>query len=91
MTLIVDQQQTSSRITLTLQQSFNQQPLTCVAENPRIPQSSALRQTLQLDVHCKFTNTTIDQHEARILPLSLWENLDNINEADRCGCSFVGC
>lgn len=54
-TLIVDQQQTSSRITLTLQQSFNQQPLTCVAENPRIPQSSAMRQTIKLDVHCKFS------------------------------------
>mgnify|MGYP001002955608 CR=1 FL=1 len=54
----VDQQQTSSRLTLSLQRTFNQQSLSCVAENPRIAHSSAaLHQTIKLDVHCKWLNS----------------------------------
>lgn len=60
----VDQQQTSSKLSLVLQRSFNQQPLTCVAENPRISPwnsqssrgktSAASKQTtIRLDVHCE--------------------------------------
>lgn len=51
----VDQQQTSSRLTLTLQRSFNQQTLTCVAENPRISSSNSIQQSLKLDVHCEYS------------------------------------
>lgn len=51
----VDQQQTTSRLSVTLQRSFNQQPLVCVAENPRITgPASSIRHTVKLDVHCKF-------------------------------------
>lgn len=56
----VDQQQTSSRLTLALQRSFNQQLLTCVAENPKISRPAAgspAKQTIKLDVHCKYRLT----------------------------------
>lgn len=56
----VDQQQTSSKLSLPLQRSFNGQPLACVAENARIaaaagaPSSGASEQTtIKLDVQCE--------------------------------------
>lgn len=59
-TTTADQQRSSSRLTLSLQRSFNQETLTCVAENTRMPsqqaQSNSLRQSIKLDVHCKYNN-----------------------------------
>lgn len=49
----VEQHQSSSRLTLMMQRSFNGQTLSCVAENAKIAQSS-IRQAIKLDVHCKY-------------------------------------
>lgn len=63
----MDQQEISSKLSLVLQRSFNQQPLTCVAENPRIA-SRLKRLQHHQQHHNSNDNNNNNNHQQQPLP-----------------------